>query len=272
MTVQPKGTGVLKVDCGANNGATQFQVACTGTTGANLLLSGNGATTPNKTIRAQAGNLEFINHAYTAVIMSLADSGQISLGGSVGNESVRVLNVAAAVNYLAISGAVTGGGTIIQASGTDANVSMSILPKGIGSVFVDGGANSGAAVLVVNNTGANGSRIKIVGNGATTPSKTLVVQSGQLTVLADAGVTLLTLTDAGALSVGSNISNTSGNITSAGTIKTNVYIVSSLPASPPNGTIATVSDGASFGARLTATGGGTVTALVMFTGGGWVYV
>jgi len=276
MVIQPKGTGFLKLDCGASAIASQFQVVCIGAAGANILLGGNGATTPNKSIRAQAGNLEFINSAYSAVIMSLADSGQISLGGTVGNESVRVLNVAAAVNYLAVSGSATGNGTIIQASGTDANVNMSILPKGIGSVFIDGGTNAGAAVLVVNNTGANGSRIKIIGNGATTPSKTLAVLNGQFIVLADTGGTLLTVTDAGALIVGGNISNSLGNITSSGTIKTNVYIVSGLPASPPTGTIATISDALAngFGYRSSVVGGGTGAAgvaIVMYNGTSWIY-
>lgn len=52
----------------------------TGTNGANLQLVGDGSTNPNKTIRAKGGSLEFINHAYSAVIASLSDTGQFFSG------------------------------------------------------------------------------------------------------------------------------------------------------------------------------------------------
>ncbi len=51
--------------------------------GANLLLQGNGATTPNKTIRAYNGALNVINHAYTAAILVLDDAGNFTLLGSI---------------------------------------------------------------------------------------------------------------------------------------------------------------------------------------------
>lgn len=43
--------------------------------GANLKLVGNGAATPNKTIRAINGKLSFVNSAYTAEIATLDDFG-----------------------------------------------------------------------------------------------------------------------------------------------------------------------------------------------------
>lgn len=54
---------------------TTLSLIDTGVNGCNLRLSGNGSTTPNKTIRAQGGNLEFINSAYSAVVAHMDDTG-----------------------------------------------------------------------------------------------------------------------------------------------------------------------------------------------------
>lgn len=47
----------------------------TSTQGLNLRLTGNGGTTPNKTIRVKDGVMEWVNSAYSAVIASLTDAG-----------------------------------------------------------------------------------------------------------------------------------------------------------------------------------------------------
>jgi hypothetical protein len=51
------------------------------TIGANLAFRGNGATTPNKWFRALNGLLQIINSAYTTVIFSLNDTGDIAVPG-----------------------------------------------------------------------------------------------------------------------------------------------------------------------------------------------
>ena len=66
------GFGLKSITSGSNAG---LPIIDTGSFGANLNLQGNGATTPNKTIRAQGGNLEFVNSAYSAVIATLTDAG-----------------------------------------------------------------------------------------------------------------------------------------------------------------------------------------------------
>lgn len=58
-------------------------VTDTGTNGANIRLVGNGATTPNKTIRAWNGALNVINHAYSNVIWQLDDSGNMTAAGTI---------------------------------------------------------------------------------------------------------------------------------------------------------------------------------------------
>lgn len=52
-------------------------------TGAQLWLKGDGATTPNKIIRAFAGKLEFVNSGNTAVIGTITDAGQLTMVGDV---------------------------------------------------------------------------------------------------------------------------------------------------------------------------------------------
>lgn len=80
------------------------------------------------------------------------------------------------------------------------------------TVFKDasGILNAGLVALVEPGTGtqtllisapssANGSNIKLLGNGITTPSKTLRAANGTFNILNDAGTSILALTDTGAL-------------------------------------------------------------------------
>jgi hypothetical protein len=77
--------GVLTFAAGTSGGALTAALSLgpagvltltgTGTNGAQYWLYGNGGTTPNKMIRARAGNLEFVNSANTAIISSLSDAG-----------------------------------------------------------------------------------------------------------------------------------------------------------------------------------------------------
>lgn len=65
------------------NGSTySLIVADAGTNGANLRLSGDGAT-PNKTLRSRGGYFEIANSAYTSVIYRLADDGTASFYGPI---------------------------------------------------------------------------------------------------------------------------------------------------------------------------------------------
>jgi hypothetical protein len=90
----------------STNSSASLTVADTGTSGSNIRLVGNGSTTPSKTIRANNGNLEFVNNAYTAVIGTLFDNGNVNFGGSQ-----LVMNNAAETNiFLGTSGGYFYGG------------------------------------------------------------------------------------------------------------------------------------------------------------------
>ena len=63
---------------------------------------------------------------------TLNSSGNTRLGGLSGNQSLQVNNVASAVNYAQVVGAVTGNTPSIQAQGADTDVGLSFQVKGLG--------------------------------------------------------------------------------------------------------------------------------------------
>lgn len=77
------------------NNTYALEVYNTASNGAQVLLAGNGATTPNKTIRVLNGYFEVVNHAYSSVPLSLTDAGNLTVTGNVygGNFSGSALIV-----------------------------------------------------------------------------------------------------------------------------------------------------------------------------------
>ncbi len=67
----------------ASNSIATLNLVETGTSGANLKLSGNGGVTPNKFIRAAGGVLQVLNNAYSTVIFQVNDDGAVSLIGDI---------------------------------------------------------------------------------------------------------------------------------------------------------------------------------------------
>ena len=94
--------------------------------------------------------------AAAASFTTLNSSGATRLGGASGNQSLQVNNVASAVNYAQIVGAVTGAAPTLSAQGTDTNIGLVLNGKGTGVVALGGStvANS-AAQFVPTASGAN---------------------------------------------------------------------------------------------------------------------
>lgn len=63
--------------------AAMLNLTCTSSNGVQIALTGNGATTPNKTIRVVNGQFGIINNAYSAEILSLTDAGTLSVTGNI---------------------------------------------------------------------------------------------------------------------------------------------------------------------------------------------
>ncbi|OYQ31567.1 hypothetical protein CHU95_20715 [Niveispirillum lacus] len=75
-----------------------------------------------------------------------ATASAISLGGVPGAESLRATLVPNAVNRVDIRGSVTGASPTIQAQGNDADINLTLMPKGNGVVTGTGGVLKLAAV------------------------------------------------------------------------------------------------------------------------------
>jgi hypothetical protein len=87
---------------------------------------------------------------------TLNSSGNTRLGGLSGNQSLQVNNVASAVNYAQIVGAITTGAPVLSVQGTDTNIGLVLQGKGTGLVALGGStvANS-AAQFVTTTSGVN---------------------------------------------------------------------------------------------------------------------
>ena len=76
-------TGDLTVNTGATTNISTVALTNTGSAGINIKLAGDGATTPNKFIRVNAGLFQLVNSTYSAVILSLTDAGALNVGTSL---------------------------------------------------------------------------------------------------------------------------------------------------------------------------------------------
>lgn len=69
---------------GSGSTAVDLFISNTNANGAELKMTGNGGTTPSKTIRAFSGSLQVLNNAGSTAIMGLSDAGNMTTLGSIG--------------------------------------------------------------------------------------------------------------------------------------------------------------------------------------------
>lgn len=145
LTLNPKGNAAINITGAAvpalnvaTVGSNSVVVLTdTGGNGAGLKMTGNGASTPSKTIRVFGGVLEFLNNAYSAVIF-------------------RVQENASQANSITVTGTATGTAPTIAAGG-ETNVALNLVSGGTQGIQINGAAAllSGAGVPAVGN-GNNG--------------------------------------------------------------------------------------------------------------------
>jgi hypothetical protein len=81
--------------------------------------------------------------------------GNTTLGGTVGTQSLQVNNVASAVNYVQVIGAVTTGAPELSAQGSDTNIGLTFLTKNSGGIGIGNAAAAGRTLDISKNiTGA----------------------------------------------------------------------------------------------------------------------
>jgi hypothetical protein len=103
---------------------------------------------------------------------SVSGAGVWSLGAAVGSESLRVTPVASAVNYLNVQGSTTGTIPVLQTSGSDTNVPLTIVTKGTGYINLQTG---GGTQFLVTNTASAVNYLQVTGN-ITNNAPTISVQ------------------------------------------------------------------------------------------------
>lgn len=141
----------------------------------------------------RAANIQVIGGAYfgtpfpfqLGVVAGTAASGCQLRGVSIYNAST------AAFNFLNDGGNnileyYSSGGNAAISSGTQAFNTAIVGPIGAGGGQFNVQTNGSVASVAVKDTGGNGANIKLIGNGATTPSKSIRVQSGSLQIMNDA--------------------------------------------------------------------------------------
>lgn len=89
-------TGPVVVQAQGNATYPLSIIATNDQQGAGILLSGNGSSTPNKTIRANSGYFQIVNDAYNSIIFQLDNSGNVSNINSLSSKNVIT-------NYLTLS-------------------------------------------------------------------------------------------------------------------------------------------------------------------------
>jgi hypothetical protein len=95
-TASPSFTGAMSVTNSATSGGTLTIAAASNTSnGVQILLTGNGATTPAKYMRVLSGVFGILNNAGSVQILSLDDAGDLAVSGSLsaaGNDALQYSN------------------------------------------------------------------------------------------------------------------------------------------------------------------------------------
>jgi hypothetical protein len=143
---QVGGTGTVNGITLTGNVTTTGNLTLGGTLGsiANSQLTNSAVTIGNTSVSlggttSSLGNLALDNvtvgatTANTGVFTTLTSTGTAYLGGVSGNQSLQVNNLANAVNYVQVVGAVTNSNPIISALGTDTDIGLNFDVKGVGT-------------------------------------------------------------------------------------------------------------------------------------------
>lgn len=139
----PVVTGEMVIN-GTGSGVTNLNVSDPANgSGANILLSGNGATTPNKTIRAYSGRFQVLNSAYGNTILDMDDAGDANFAGNVVANGGVIYATSVGNRQVALSVTNFDGFSIDVANiGNTVKKPIALAPYG-GTVFVGATADDG---------------------------------------------------------------------------------------------------------------------------------
>ena len=169
----------------------------TGASGANIRLSGNGATTPSKYLRAFDGKLEFVNNGYSAVIASLTDAGIFTANGFSGPLTGNVTG-SASLNVLKAGDTMSGALGISYGGGTASatphltltnggSYSISVIPKSPAGAYNNLVAANDHSIIY-QGTGIDSGEGLVIGPWTSTEKGIRIDGSGGLTVAGSTNV------------------------------------------------------------------------------------
>ena len=261
------------------------------TNGVNVKLTGNGSTTPSKTLRAHSGNLEILNSAYTSMIFALDDIGNMTFGGQITFGSVSQSLPAWTTTGAGITQSpatytdTTSTGTVPSVrmnafrAQTMAATNATTVSSFVGAYFANpiAGANMTATAtwalaadsLTTSGDSTLGATLNTVNlnlaSAATSSGNTKTVNIG--TGSASGSTTNIAIGS----TAGTSTTTLNGSTVAAGTIQTKQYTVAALPAAGTAGRRAHVSDFSGTPTYLGAlTGGGSTKVPVFDNGTAWV--
>lgn len=142
-------------------------------------------------------------NAVAGLVMKMKGDGDLIVQGGGGNPRLRVGGAAAAVNYLALTSALTTVPAMINAEGTDTNIGIVHRTKGTGDIYLQGGgANNrlrvAGATTAVNylaiSSAVTGGRPSITAEGADTDIGLLFATKGNGMIRINSGLTVGTAT------------------------------------------------------------------------------
>ncbi|WP_124919497.1 hypothetical protein [Burkholderia cepacia] len=88
----------LAVSDPAANSNTSVVLQSTGNaSGINIKMTGNGSTTPSKTMRVQNGAWQLINNGYSAILLQVADNGAVNASGLITGGSSTLIGSSVAL-------------------------------------------------------------------------------------------------------------------------------------------------------------------------------
>jgi hypothetical protein len=149
----------------------------TNANGAQIVIRGDGATTPSKIVRVRAGNLEVVNDANSVIIGTITDNGGLVMAAGITSggtlQASGILQSSTSTCILAATGA---GAVYLRPNGSGSATGQLFVNSG-GQVNCNGNvvANTSASLnsITVNDSGGNGANINLNCGTGTYPNKYL---------------------------------------------------------------------------------------------------
>ncbi len=138
MNLTTKGTGAVNLNTG---GGTQVKVLDVASADNPWLITGGRAGVQGNRITGLAPAIQSTDSA------SIGFRTNAGTSGGLGTEQLRVAHTTSVVNYVQVTGAVTGGGPIISTQGSDTNAELRLRSKGIFNVLVQNGAGHNGLIV-----------------------------------------------------------------------------------------------------------------------------